>query len=563
MSTADSPAPKTSSSAQDASPRGLSLRILLVLSFTGLISLSALISGGILTWQQFQSERTSTIHSLSFRSETIAKEITDLMASLITTLQTTAHYHHPHGGTSNHLDISHAMTHILGQFKGLQTISILDRTGREIDKVSRILTTNELAYQDYQGTALWSAILKKEDYLGLVSISKHTKSPVVYIAIPLIDGGNQIQGAIVGELNLRFLWGALSKLQLEPGHAAYVIDRQGRVLGHSLLVQVLRGLNLDQNLTADIFTSIEPFTVHQTTNFDGQPVLMVSVVLDEYGWATVYEIPQAQANLPAFHSAIISSVVLIFSAIFAAVIGWLLARHLTRPLDHFAKTATKIAEGDFSTHLPDHGTQEIHRLSSAFNTMTTQLEVAMADLSQAKEKAERQSLQDGLTGLANRRRVDQYLDREWYRSMRLKSDLSIILMDIDFFKMFNDNYGHSAGDECLKQVAKLLSGAVARGTDLVARHGGEEFICVLPDTNEKGARLIADAIREKIVAANIPHAYSQVADHVTLSFGVATAVPTVSSSSLQLINRADQALYEAKNQGRNKVVTHTEISGAA
>ncbi len=163
------------------------------------------------------------------------------------------------------------------------------------------------------------------------------------------------------------------------------------------------------------------------------------------------------------------------------------------------------------------------------------------------------STTDGLTELANRRRFDEFLDREWRRSMRDQSPLSLILMDIDFFKEYNDHYGHLAGDDCLKHVAGILGRMVQRPGDLVARYGGEEFACILPDVDQRGASALADKIMKSINKLNLPHAGSAAASHVTLSFGVASMVPEKGQSAEELIRLADHLLYTSKNGGRNRV----------
>ena len=163
------------------------------------------------------------------------------------------------------------------------------------------------------------------------------------------------------------------------------------------------------------------------------------------------------------------------------------------------------------------------------------------------------STTDGLTDLPNRRRFDDFLSREWRRSMRDQSLLSLIFMDIDFFKEFNDHHGHLAGDDCLRQVASVLREVVHRPGDLAARYGGEEFACVLPDTDLSGAATLAYRIRDRMTDLNIPHFFSSVADRLTLSFGVATVIPGKGQSPSDLIRLADSLLYAAKEGGRNQV----------
>ncbi len=160
---------------------------------------------------------------------------------------------------------------------------------------------------------------------------------------------------------------------------------------------------------------------------------------------------------------------------------------------------------------------------------------------------------DGLTGIPNRRRFDEVLESEWRRARRNQTPLSLLLMDIDFFKAYNDHYGHLAGDDCLRQLARGLAEIVRRPADLVARYGGEEFVLLLPDTDADGAIWVANRVQDKIKHLNIPHSHSAVADYVTFSIGVATLVPADDQTLFDLIQCADKLLYTAKQNGRNCV----------
>lgn len=163
------------------------------------------------------------------------------------------------------------------------------------------------------------------------------------------------------------------------------------------------------------------------------------------------------------------------------------------------------------------------------------------------------SFADGLTGIANRRRFDEVLLREWRRCGRVQLPLSLIMLDVDQFKPYNDHYGHQAGDECLRAVAQLLAEQMMRPGDLIARYGGEEFVCLLPETDEDGAVQVAERLRETVADRRLPHAVSHVADHVTISLGVATARPMLDDTPERLTQLADGLLYEAKRAGRNRV----------
>ena len=163
------------------------------------------------------------------------------------------------------------------------------------------------------------------------------------------------------------------------------------------------------------------------------------------------------------------------------------------------------------------------------------------------------SITDPLTHLANRRQFDAVLSREYARHARSGAPLSVIMLDIDQFKAFNDTYGHVKGDECLQLVAAVLVGCAARPADLAARFGGEEFACILPETDLEGAVTVAENIRAGIRDLGIPHETSAVADRVTASLGVVAARCALSGSETFLVARADQLLYRAKAGGRDRL----------
>ena len=176
-----------------------------------------------------------------------------------------------------------------------------------------------------------------------------------------------------------------------------------------------------------------------------------------------------------------------------------------------------------------------------------------AELSATKRELEKISLTDALTGLANRRHFDLYLEQEWARARRQGQNIALVMLDIDNFKAFNDEYGHLAGDQCLREVARTLDQVVRRPTDLVARYGGEEFALVLPDTHD--ALAVAEACRLAVQTLGIVNEFSDVAPLITISAGVCSLVPTPDMDLEVLIQQADEALYEAKETGRNKVVS--------
>lgn len=199
--------------------------------------------------------------------------------------------------------------------------------------------------------------------------------------------------------------------------------------------------------------------------------------------------------------------------------------------------------------------------------------IAVSDLSTSvrrenllKAQAEKlgiQSLTDELTGVANRRRLNNHLEEEVRRAARSYRPLSVILLDIDHFKLFNDRFGHLAGDDCLIRVALSLQARITRAGDLLARYGGEEFCVILPDTDNEAALAFAESLRLKVANLNIEHPDNSCAPVVTISLGVASWLPGLPETSTGLLLKADNALYRAKLQGRNGVVGHVRVAGSS
>lgn len=191
---------------------------------------------------------------------------------------------------------------------------------------------------------------------------------------------------------------------------------------------------------------------------------------------------------------------------------------------------------------------DIHQLLIAQSEIH---ELTAKKLEQAYYQLEMLSNLDGLTNIYNRRYFNSCYQQEWQRMMRNQQYLSIIMCDIDYFKTYNDYYGHLAGDECIYKIAQTIRNNIRRSSDFVARYGGEEFVVVLPNTTVKAAIKIAENIKESVKKLRIPHKKSSISDYISISFGIAAIIPNLDITSETLISMADQALYNAKNLGRN------------
>lgn len=288
------------------------------------------------------------------------------------------------------------------------------------------------------------------------------------------------------------------------------------------------------------------------------PVLTIGVAL-----------PQTHFSGPAQAAA--NNVVILSSAVLVAALALILfaADWVARPLVALERWCRRLADGDWITETPlETPVTEVRSLSEGLIVMsdrqrayTLTLEQKVAErtweLEQANRRLEELSTTDGLTGLANRRHLDQVLAREWARGGHSGHMLAVLMIDVDLFKNYNDLYGHQAGDLCLQRVAGVLAGAARRAGDLSARYGGEEFVVVLGDTDPERALQRADLIRRAVEALAIPHADS-VPGVVTVSIGVASLRPDRDRSEQDLLRMADEALYRAKNAGRNRVSAPAE-----
>jgi len=233
---------------------------------------------------------------------------------------------------------------------------------------------------------------------------------------------------------------------------------------------------------------------------------------------------------------------------------------IRKPLEQLRDLSTSLSQGRYDTILTYQSSDEIGTLVRSFITMRedikereNQIQKANAKLSKLNEKLEKISNTDALTNTANRRMFDEVLAKEVRRNSRQETSLALILCDIDFFKQYNDTYGHQKGDGCLRKVAVAIKKASSRSADLVARYGGEEFAVILPNTREEQAVQMAQKIQLKVQALKIPHKGSSISNYVTISLGVVAMVPDRNMTMSALIEYADKALYEAKSEGRNRV----------
>ena len=459
------------------------------------------------------------------------------------------------------------------QYPEFQVVVATDASGRQIARSDGVVADGAINYhdRDYFRQAMQTGTTVISDVLT----SKSTGMPGLVIAEPIRGDSGTIVGLLIFNLELDNLRWYAAHVQLGDHAYVYAINQNGRVIFHTDPT--------DMDSPADL-SDREPgrqaaagFTGWLEYAHGGQRFLTGYSHIPSVSWGLVVEQPLHFAMAEVANFRRLNLLVLLTAAVLAILLSLAIARYIAAAIVNLSAAANRLAAGDLQTRLQMNRTDELGQLAANFNRMATQLARRDEALQQAKAELEQQvtertreltaanlelqrlSLLDGLTCIGNRRCLDDFLEREWRRAMRDRTPLAALMLDIDYFKLYNDTYGHLAGDECLKRVAGVLRDSIQRTTDFVSRYGGEEFVVVLPATNEHGALTVAEKLRRGVADLAIPHGLSPLGGIVTVSIGVAVAVPTSETAAAALLTAADRALYQAKAAGRNQVGSTGEL----
>lgn len=453
---------------------------------------------------------------------------------------------HRVGRTTTQGRLSDYLNSVRERFSDYEELVVLDPQGRMVassasqprpfrlphDWRSELSSTNAVV-----GEAFW------DQSLGM---------GILLVAVPVQRADGRLIGALAARLNLRGAKEGL--LAFAPGTygQVYLIGNGGNLIVNSLTSSAeLMRLKLRSSVLERLMKREGAILTYESVA--GVEVIGSLKRVPRLGWAVLAEIPvdAAYQQVRRFRDLTLAIVAGLLLGVTA--IAYRLALLIVRPLERLTKGAAEVAEGDLAVDLPT-STGEVGDLTYVFNHMVDRLRQSRQDLDavnetlrQQNEELERLSASDSLTGLSNRRILTQRLSEELLRAQRQSHSFTILMLDVDHFKKYNDAYGHPAGDEVLKKVANILRNCTRAG-DCTARYGGEEFAVLLSGKGGDTALQLAERIRERVAAEDF------VGGKVTISGGIAE-FPAHGHTAEAVISSADEALYEAKREGRNRVVS--------
>jgi diguanylate cyclase (GGDEF)-like protein len=429
---------------------------------------------------------------------------------------------------------------------------------------------------------------------GVESHPGDAATSTAVISIPIQDGDGHVSGLLIGYYNLskftRMKLPILTKSDIE----SILIDKQGKVLYVSNLGGTVVGQNLSgKSLLTDSYSGDKSLFSFEQMASDGSSLLryLATGSTLRSGWRIYLVRPLKSIEATMLSEYGMAMAWLGGALIISICLALAMVSGISAPLESLDQSVREfdIDKPQKRPNPPAIAPQEVRsifahldeldkRIRSTYSTLNKaltlgeklrvelihvlsnrekEIESRTEELKEANATLERLSREDSLTGLANRRWFAQFLAQAWRSALRDHKAISILIMDIDNFKAYNDTYGHQKGDECLKLVAQTIRRAVGRASDLVSRYGGEEFVVVLGDTPLEGALKIAEHIRDAVDSLKIPHKTSKDHQHVTLSIGVTSTLPTHDTQPETVLISADRAMYNAKREGKNRVAYST------
>ena len=429
--------------------------------------------------------------------------------------------------------------------RGLSVIGPNNRIVCSTRQISVGLDVSDRQYvQDARKS--WGFVLS--DYL----IERTTNQPAVMAAYPTLGKDESINAIIVASVDLRWVGQLAGLLDTHPAASAILIDRNGTVLAQFPEPPEHGKNHRDSPLVRAIFARLDGTVT--MAGFDGARRIFAFVPLAGTTARLLVGLDEAEVLRRIDREIGIAYLQLALFGMLTLLAAWFGGEQLiVEPIRALARTAGRIGRGDLDAR-PNRVklAVEFAPLAAALTDMAIKLGERERELRSVNRHLETLASIDSLSGLANRRSFDARLEAEWQRAANLKRPVALMMIDVDHFKLFNDNYGHVEGDHCLRVIGEALAAASSHKADFAARYGGEEFVLLLPDTNLTTALEIADRLRGAMAALAIVHRFAP-CGHVTVSIGVACLTPTGAEGPQGLIEAADVSLYAAKRNGRDMV----------
>lgn len=439
----------------------------------------------------------------------------------------------------------------------MNSLSIALPDGQIVCSNLREFVGFDVSDQDYFIRALATKSPTVSDFL----VGRLTATPIIVTTYPALTREGSVRFVLVASLRLDWVQAVIAERAAPNDIVAFVIDGAGTVIMRLPDPDKVKAKNFaDHDFVREIQAGKQTFA---GTSFDGQRRLFASVRLNENNAHLVVGLPEHDVLQLINRQLYLAYGVLCTIALAALLAGWFGSdRFIVRPIRSLTNIAGAVGRGDFETiRAPIAVPAEFKPLVVMIRSMASQLRAREADLKETNRRLDRLAQFDALTGLGNRRSLDAHLANEYEIACSSGQPLTLLMIDVDRFKQFNDSYGHVAGDACLREIAIAIT-SVVRDRDFAARYGGEEFAILARGLSPTGAIDVAERLRQAVHASGVPHGKSP---HrvVTVSIGIASIVPHNGDLPIQLIEKADTALYAAKKQGRDRIVTDADMLALA
>lgn len=451
-------------------------------------------------------------------------------------------------------EMAETLEHYGQLYSQLDALVFVDQDGFvKIDTASEQLTITDSTI-DLSDRSYFQAA-KDGTHVYEVIHSDNNKPPVIIFATPMTSASDEFQGVLFSAVHLSTINQLLSEALTRETNKFTLLSESGLVI--SQLNANNHHTPEDESFSEQALQRIKTQASHhqpellQYTNSYGEGVYGIIQAIDAGKLMLIHEITIDEIMQPYYETIFYVIVIGLAFVGFGLVLMIFITDHLLQPFYYTNQAIRTIATGNYHTQIDLNKFQdspiEMKQLMQDFNKMAASIESQRQSLVQISKT-------DSLTGVANRRLFDEHLADQWNLAKSTQQSLSLIFIDVDFFKEFNDHFGHQSGDQCLMSIANTLKAFTENTNYFVARYGGEEFVMILPNHTEKEAKKVAEEIRVAIENLKIARFKNNSHEYVTVSVGVAAMIPEVDNVKEELIQRADQALYIAKTGGRNRVI---------